>query len=187
MGEMVKRGLRAQLQSGNLLTGQLLVDLGFHPKAPPAELVVNGPYPVIPSVPSELQALTASVSGVLTEIAALPLGELVQDLRTTIQSLDQLASSPKATETLEALSASAAALQTVMANLDQQLGPLMSEAQGTLASANSLVGPESPVRYDLNALMKELSGAARSIRVFADYLERHPDALLRGKPGFANQ
>jgi paraquat-inducible protein B len=63
----------------------------------------------------------------------------------------------------------------------------MSQAQGTLASANSLVGPESPVRYDLNALMKELSGAARSIRVFADYLERHPDALLRGKPGFASQ
>jgi paraquat-inducible protein B len=142
---------------------------------------------VIPSVPSELEALTASVSGVLTEIASLPLSELVQDLRNTIQSLDQLASSPKATETLEALSASAAALQTVMANLDQQLGPLMSQAQGTLASANSLVGPESPVRYDLNALMKELAGAARSIRVFADYLERHPDALLRGKPGFASQ
>jgi paraquat-inducible protein B len=187
MGEMVKRGLRAQLQSGNILTGQLLVDLGFHPKASPAELGGEGPYPVIPSVPSELEALTASVSGVLTEIASLPLSELVQDLRNTIQSLDQLASSPKATETLEALSASAAALQTVMANLDRQLGPLMSQAQGTLASANSLVGPESPVRYDLNALMKELAGAARSIRVFADYLERHPDALLRGKPGFASQ
>ncbi len=187
MAEMVKRGLRAQLQSGNILTGQLLVDLGFHPKEPPAELGTDGPYPVIPSVPSELQALTASVSGILTEIAALPLGELVGDLRATVKSLDQLASSPKAAETLDALSASATALQTVMAKLDQQLGPLMSQASGTLASAQAIVGPESPVRYDLNALMKELSGAARSIRVFADYLERHPDALLRGKPGFANQ
>jgi len=187
MAAMVKRGLRAQLQSGNLLTGQLLVDLGFHPKAPPAELLHDGAYPVIPSVPSELEALTASVNGVLTELAALPLGELVQDLRTTIQSLERLTSSPKATETLEALSASATALQTVMANLDQQLGPLMSQARGTLASAEAIVGPESAVRYDLNAMLKELTGAARSIRVFADYLERHPEALLRGKPGFASQ
>ena len=188
MAEMVKRGLRAQLQSGNLLTGQLLVDLGFHPKAPSAELMVDGAaYPVIPSVPSELQALTSSVSGILTEIADLPLDELVEDLRATVQSLEQLASSPKAAETLDALNASATALQTVMAKLDQQLGPLMSQARGTLASAEAIVGPESPVRYDLNAMFKELTNAARSIRVFADYLERHPDALLRGKTGFANQ
>jgi paraquat-inducible protein B len=187
MSEMVKRGLRAQLQSGNLLTGQLLVDLGFHPKAPSAELVVDGAYPVIPSVPSELQALTSSVNNVLTELASLPLGDLVQDLRATIQSLERMTNSEKAQETLDALNGSAKALQTVMVNLDQQLGPLMSQARGTLASAEAIVGPESPVRYDLNAMFKELTNAARSIRVFADYLERHPDALLRGKPGFANQ
>jgi paraquat-inducible protein B len=63
----------------------------------------------------------------------------------------------------------------------------VSQARGTLASAEAIVGPESPVRYDLDAMLKELTGAARSIRVFADYLERHPDALLRGRSGIASQ
>jgi paraquat-inducible protein B len=187
MKELIKRGLRAQLQSGNLLTGQLLVDLGFHPDAKAAELIEDGEYPEIPSVPSELQALSASVNNVLTQLSSMPLGELVQDLRTTIQSINQLASSPAAGETLDALKLSAIDLQTLMRSLDQQLGPLMRQAQGTLASAEAIVGPESQTRYDLDSLLKELAGAARSIRVFADYLERHPEALLRGKPGFASQ
>jgi paraquat-inducible protein B len=67
------------------------------------------------------------------------------------------------------------------------MGPLMVQALGTLASAESMVGSDSQTRYDLNAMLKELAGAARSIRVFADYLERHPEALLRGKAGFASQ
>src|SRR5919108_4005427 len=88
MEKLVERGLRAQLQPGNLLTGQMLVDLGFHPNAAPANLDRSGEYPEIPSVPSEIDALTASASGILTELAALPLNELVQDLRSTVQNVD---------------------------------------------------------------------------------------------------
>jgi paraquat-inducible protein B len=130
--------------------------------------------------------LTASVNGVLTKLASMPIDELVQELRTTVESINQITGSESVAQTLDSLNASAVALQTVMQNLDQQLGPLMNQARGTLASAEAIVGPESPVRYDLNAMFKELTGAARSIRVFADYLERHPEALLRGKPGTAN-
>ncbi|MEM7024233.1 MAG: hypothetical protein AAF637_16840, partial [Pseudomonadota bacterium] len=187
MEALVERGLRAQLQSGNLLTGALLVDLGFHSDAKAATLLKDGPYPEIPSVPSDLEALTASVNRVISEISGLPLNELVGDLRDTVQTVNKLASSPATTETIEALKGSATELQAVMAQLDQNLGPLLSQARGTLASAEGMVGPDSQVRYDLNAMLKELAGAARSIRVFADYLERHPESLLRGKPGFASQ
>ena len=187
MEKLIERGLRAQLQSGNLLTGQLLVDLGFHPTAAAAKLAHDGEYPEIPSVPSEIDALTTSVSGVLTELAALPLAELVQDLRKTVQGVDRLVSSPHMEETLAAVNVSATELQALVRTMDQELGPLMTQARGTLASAEAIVGPESAVRYDLAAVLKELAGAARSIRVFADYLERHPDALIRGKAGFASQ
>ena len=187
MEKLVERGLRAQLQSGNLLTGQLLVDLGFHPTAAPAKLIRNGTYPEIPTVPSEIDALTTSVSGVLTELAALPLADLVQDLRTTVQGVNQLMTSPQTTQTLEALTMTATELQALVRTVDQQMGPLMVQALGTLASAEAIVGSDSQTRYDLNSMLKELAGAARSIRVFADYLERHPEALLRGKSGFASQ
>jgi paraquat-inducible protein B len=187
MERLVERGLRAQLQSGNLLTGQLLVDLGFHPTAEPAKLSRNGKYPEIPTIPSEIEALTASVNGVLTELAALPLADLVQELRATVQGANQLISSPQTGEFLEALKVTATELQALVQTVDQQLGPLMTQVQGTLASAETMVGSNSQTRYDLDSMLKELAGAARSIRVLADYLERHPEALLRGKPGFASQ
>jgi paraquat-inducible protein B len=187
MEKLVERGLRAQLQPGNILTGQMLVDLGFHPGAAPAKLNRSGEYPEIPSVPSEIDALTASASGILTELAALPLTELVQDLRTTVQGVNELVTSPQTAETLETLKVTANALQTVVQTMDQQLGPLLTQAQGTLASADAMVGSNSQTRYDLDSMLKELAGAARSIRVLTDYLERHPEALIRGKPGFASQ
>jgi paraquat-inducible protein B len=187
MEKLVERGLRAQLQPGNLLTGQLLVDLGFHPDAAPAKLERSGEYPEIPSVPSQIDALTASATGILTELAALPLAELVQDLRSTVQNVDALVSSPRTGETLEALKVTATELQTMVQTIDQQLGPLLAQAQGTLASADAMVGANSQTRYDLNSMLQELAGAARSIRVLTDYLERHPEALIRGKPGFVSQ
>jgi paraquat-inducible protein B len=183
MAALVERGLRAQLKSANLLTGELLVDLDFHPDSPKATLDRSGPYPEIPSVPAELEAMTASVTTALTKLAALPLPELVGDLRQTIQGIDALVTSPDTKQAVAALTQTAVRLEALIGTLDQRVGPLFTQAQSTLAAADGLVGANAPMRYDLNALLKELTGAARSIRLFADYLERHPDALLRGKTG----
>jgi paraquat-inducible protein B len=181
MAALVERGLRAQLKSGNLLTGELLVDLDFHPDSPPASLDRSGAHPKIPSVPAELEALEASVSAMLTKLAALPLPELIDDLRRTIKGIDALVASPDTVGTVAALNQSAVRLAGLLAMFDGQVGPLLVQARSTLASADGLVGADSQARYDLNLLLKELTGAARAIRGLADYLERHPEALLRGK------
>jgi paraquat-inducible protein B len=183
MAALVERGLRAQLKSGNLLSGELLVDLEFHPESPPAQLDRSGAYPEIPAVPAELEALTASVTTALTKLAALPLPELVADLRQTIESVNALVGSPDTKQAVTALNQAAVRLNAVIGTLDQRIGPLFVQAQSALASADGMVGTNAPLRYDLNSLLKELTGAARSIRLFADYLERHPEALLRGKAG----
>jgi paraquat-inducible protein B len=183
MAALVERGLRAQLKSGNLLTGELLVDLDFHPKSPPATLDRSGAHPEIPTVPAQLEALEASVTSVLGKLAALPLPALVDDLRRTVQGVDALVTSPDTKQAVAALTQAAVRLEALIGTLDQRVGPLFVQAQSTLAAADGMVGANSQTRYDLNALLKELTGAARSIRVFADYLERHPEALLRGKMG----
>ncbi len=183
MRSLVAGGLRAQLKSGNLLTGELLVDLDFYPQSAPAKLGESGTYPVIPSVPTQLEVLTASVTGVLSKVAALPLPELIADLRTTLQDVDNLVASPDTKQTVAGLRESATRLQGLLGTIEQRLGPLLTRADSTLASTNALVGQNSQLRYDLGDLMRELTSAARSIRVFADYLERHPEALLRGKAG----
>ena len=183
MAALVQRGLRAQLKSGNLLTGELLVDLDFHPDSPPAKLDRSGTYPEIPSVPAGLEALEASVTTALTKIATLPLPDLVEDLRRTIQGIDDLVASPDTKQAVAALTQAAVRLEALIGTLDQRVGPLFAQAQATLASADGMVGGGRAAAVRHEALLKELTGAARSIRVFADYLERHPDALIRGKTG----
>jgi paraquat-inducible protein B len=69
----------------------------------------------------------------------------------------------------------------------KQLEATLKQAESALASADSLIGPKSQVRYDAVEMMQELRGAARSIRVLTDYLERHPEALIRGKSGGSGQ
>jgi paraquat-inducible protein B len=181
MAALVERGLRAQLKPGNLWTGELLVDLDFHPAAAAAKLDMSGQYPQIPSVPTQLEVLTSSITGLLNQLAALPLGDLVADVQRTVQSVEALMTSPDTTQAITALTASANSLQSLVAKLDGRLDPLMGQAQSTLASANSLIGQNSQLRYDIEDLLRELTSAARSIRLFADYLERHPEALLRGR------
>jgi paraquat-inducible protein B len=181
MAALIERGLRAQLKSGNLLTGELMVDLDFHPDSLPAQLDRSGTYPEIPAVPAQLEALEASVTATLNKLAALPLPELVDDLRRTVQGIDSLVTSPDTRDTIAALNQSATGLAALIGTLDAQLGGVIVQAQSTLASADGLIGANAQGRYDLDALLKELTGAARSIRGLADYLERHPEALLRGK------
>jgi paraquat-inducible protein B len=174
MARLVERGLRAQLQSGSLLTGQLLVALDFHPDSPAAELRTKGRYPEIPTVPSDLEQITQSVEQVLAKVAALPLDELIADLRTTLKSANQTLSTA----------------QSLVGNLDGNVGPLLvslketsKAAEKTLVSADGFIGEQSEIRYDLSLLMQELTEAARSIRFLTDYLEQHPEALIRGKGG----
>ena len=72
-------------------------------------------------------------------------------------------------------------LKKAIVHLDETLV----SARGTFDSATRLVAPDSTLDTELNTTLQELSRAARGLRVLADYLERHPEALVRGKTGEA--
>lgn len=170
---LVKRGLRAQLKPGNLLTGQLYVNLDFFPGSPPAELVMReGETPEIPTMPSDLDEITRSLTELLEKLGSLPLEAVVSDARDTLKSIQNVVNSPDIKQSLQSLRETIQAADAVMV-----------QANATLAATENLVGPRSQARADLVELMKELKNAARSIRVLADYLERHPEALIHGKGG----
>jgi len=190
MAALIRHGLRAQLESGNLLTGELVVALDFHPEAPVAELRMGGAYPEIPTVPTDIEQIRKSVNQVLDKVASAHIPELVDELRVVVSSLNGLVSSPETAGTLLALRQSAESLHQVMNTTNTEIGPLVQSlrrtadsATTTLASLEGAVGQDSRLRYDLGTTLKELATASRSIRVFADYLERHPEALIRGKGG----
>lgn len=197
MAELVKRGLRAQLKTGNLLTGELMVDLTFVPGATPAELDTQGPVAIIPSVPNTLDQLQASVGQMLDRIAKLPVDDLVTSLTGTARKLDALVASPSVQEAVDSLGPSVAQFQRVLQRIDVEAGPILEsvkrtsgdasaalrEARTTMVSVRGTVGPQSELKDDTQDLLRELTRAAQSIRSFADYLDRHPEALVRGKGG----
>lgn len=195
MAELVRRGLRARLQSSNLLTGELVVALDFLPDAAPAELDRSGELPVLPTVPTELEALTASLQQALERIATLPLDALVAELRGAVADVRGLVRDPRIGEALASVDAAAESLARTASRLESDVAPLAAglrevaertaraarEAEAAFAATRDFLGPDSRLRYDLAQLTKELTAAARSIREFADYLERNPQALIRGR------
>ena len=201
MKALIDMGLRAQLQTGSLLTGQLFVALDLHPDTPARLVGADDRYPELPTIPSTIEAITASVSGVLDRVAALPLEEIFADLRQTVEGANKLVTSPEALQTLENLNRTLARAESLMQTLDTEVGPLvaslrstsdtaglaMAQARAALSNAESMTGEKSQLRHDLNTLFGELTRAARSFRVLADYLETHPDALIRGKAGANSQ
>ncbi len=198
---LIDLGLRAQLETGSLLTGQLFVALDLHPETPARLVGADDRYPEIPTIPSTMEAITASLTGVLHRVAALPLEDLIAELRGTVESANALLSSPQAQTALENLNSTLERAEALMQTLDEEVGPLvvslrsasdaagsaMAQARSTLASTESLTGEQSQLRHDLNSLLEELTRAARSFRILADYLETHPDALIRGKAGANTQ
>jgi paraquat-inducible protein B len=201
MQALIYMGMRAQLQTGSLLTGQLFVALDLHPDTPVDLVGADQCYPEMPTIPSTIEAITASLTGILDRVAALPIEDLIADLRQTVEGANKLLSSPETQQALQNLNGTLARAETLMQTLDTEVGPLvaslrstsdaagfaMVQARSTLASAESLIGEQSQLRHDLNTLFEELTRAARSFRVLADYLETHPDAFIRGKAGANSQ
>jgi paraquat-inducible protein B len=148
MAKWVGRGLRGQLQSGNLLTGQRVIALEVFPDAPAASVSYEDGAPVIPTVPSDIQVLTDKVTAVVDKLEKAPVAQLVADLRDAVQQADRLLSSPSVRQGVEGL---------------RQVGPLLDSlrrtseaAQATLRQADRrcsrptvLLGPDSALRYDL--------------------------------------
>jgi paraquat-inducible protein B len=85
--------------------------------------------------------------------------------------------------------------QKLAVNTDARVAPLVASIQKAAASAESTLGQaqktvavvdaalniDSPLRYDLANALREVQGAARSLRVLTDYLEQHPEAVIMGK------
>lgn len=183
--KLVAKGLRAQLKTGNLLTGQLLVDLVFLSDAPPAKVVYRGRYAQLPTVPTPLEEITGKLASILGRLERLPIEEIAANLHDAVKGTSQLVNSQQLSEAARGLKEVVRESQAMMQTMNQDITPALSETllqvQSTLATVEQELERTSPFQQQLNRLFQELTTASRSIRLLADYLERHPEALLRGK------
>jgi len=151
---LVARGMRAQLKTGNLLTGQLLVSLDLHPEAPPATVAWEEPIPVFPTAPTQIAEITQKLTELVNKLQKLPIDRIGEDLRRTLAT---------ANGTLAAANAA------------------LAEAKSTLATTRDAVGPDSQIQANLQRTLYELSEAARSLGLAAEQVETEPESVIFGK------
>jgi paraquat-inducible protein B len=160
---LVSRGLRGQLRTGSLLTGQLYVSLDFFPTAKKASIDWNRTPPELPTTPSGLESLQDSMNRIMTRIDKLPIEELTASARQTLNSTTAL-------------------MQGLNTQVVPQAATTLAAARAALDAAHSTLMPDSGLQQDTAEAVRELTRTAASFRSLADYLQQHPEALLRGKP-----
>jgi paraquat-inducible protein B len=193
MRQLIDQGLRARIGKTVPLVGGDTVNLDFVPQSTPASLG-SGPVPELPTAPaSDISGMLASVSGFVGKLNAMPLDQIADNVHDATQRLAALSRSPELHSTLVHLDQSVANIDAVTRSARGDIGPILArlravanEAQSAMASAKSLLASNGHVQNQpettgIGNAMYELSRAAQSLRSLADYLDRHPEALLRGK------
>ena len=160
---LVARGMRLQLRTGNLLTGQLYLAVDFFPDAPKAKIDWNKDPADFPTVPGTLQSLQDSMSRLMTKLNTIPFEAIGKNTQLTLQSANAF-----------------------LGHLDTEVVPqakeTLSAAHGVMNSANNALQPDTALQQNVADAMSQLAQTAAAVRTLADYLERHPEALVRGKP-----
>lgn len=192
---LLKEGLRAQLKVQSLVTGQLMVEFDFHPDKPVRLAGLDTGYNELPTIPSDLEELERTIDKAIATFEQLPLDELVEKVSSIAAGVEHLVNSPETEASFRNLNRALVeirklarrldkrvpALASSLENTSRQAGSTLDRAAEALAEIQGAVSEDSALHNETLNALRELSAAARSVRVLADYLERHPDALLRGK------
>ncbi len=195
MGRLVQRGLRVQVNSASLITGQKQLAIDLFPEAPPAQLTKQGDTYVIPVAPGSSGDLAGAAGALVAKLEAIPFDQIGQSLAQTLSGASGLVNDPKLHDSVASLQTTLAGAQSLVQRLNSATDPLLrrlpamaQELDEAVRKLNSLAGSvnrgyggNSEFNRDANRLLAQLTDTARSFRVLADLLSRHPEALIRGR------
>jgi paraquat-inducible protein B len=188
---LIHLGYRARLQQSPPVLGDQSIALVRSSGASSAQLLTDGDIPRFPSAPgsSNLDDITAKADAFLGKLDALPLEDIGANLKRITGNLDRLMSSPELKDSLTHLHSTLTSIDTLLQNVQPQIGPLIghlndaaAELAGTATALRQVAeggGPNEDA--SLPEAIRQITEAARSIRTLTDYLDRHPEALIRGK------
>jgi paraquat-inducible protein B len=190
--DMVRRGLRAQLQSQSFIVPQKMIVVDYFPETPIIYAGYNKEYKEIPSIPTRSEELEKSLENVLKEVGKVPFADISQSALSTFNGIDTFFRTTKLQPVFDNLSKNADAIGVLAARVDS-IGMTISTGVNltTSAATSSLKRFDLLVKrledistenqYLLKESLEQLSSAARSMKGLADYLQQHPSDLLYGK------
>ena len=188
LSRLIKHGLRARLGLQSMVTGQLEIELDFMPDT--KAILVGGKtkYAEVPTVPSALSKFAK-------ELQKIPIQEIAHRVTAILASIEKFMDNPELNQSVHNLNQTILDMQKLVKDVDRHVDPLAAGIKKTAGAARpaikevgkafaniaALTGEGSEERKQLDRTLEELQAAARSIKVWAEYLERHPEALIRGK------
>jgi len=196
---IIEKGLRAQLIMQSFITGQLMIELDFHPGTPLNLKNINKEYAEIPTIPSAGEKLSQALGN-------LDLTGLEKHLESTLAGVDRIVNNPDLTASILALKGTLQDASKLLTRVEGQVDPLANDLKKTakdfsklannvdsrvggvatgldktMSTARGTLSEDSPLLVDLQNTLQEISAMSRSLRQVADYLDQHPEALIRGK------
>jgi len=162
LARLVDQGLRAQVRTGNLLTGQLYVSLDFVPHTPKVAFDPNAKPLMIPTVAGSFDKLQEQLAEIVDKLDKIPFDSIGRNLDQTLAGLN-------------------ATIRQVNGKTLPEFRSTLQGVQKTMGTANDALSGDSPLQQNLGTTLEELRRMARSLRVLTDYLSGHPDALIRGR------
>jgi paraquat-inducible protein B len=196
---LIEEGFRATLTMQSLITGKLLIELDYYPGTPLILKNIDKEYIEIPTIPSptsklaqaldklDLEAIQTKLESALDGIATLVnnpdlaasighLKETLRDARKLVNRVDRQVD-PLAQDTKKTVKD----IGKLARDLDARVGELAPSLEKTLSAMRGVISDDAPLIVEMDNTLKAISAASRSFRQLADYLEQHPEALIRGK------
>ncbi len=165
--QLLDHGVQAQTRTGNLLTGQMYIAFDFVAKPAKITFDATAPIPTVPTVPGTLSEVQPQIADIVQKISKVPFDRIGHNLNGTLKEASNTISQlrPEAQKTL-------AEVQRTLISAQESLGRL----------DRNILDPSAPLQRGAEQTMLDLQRAAQSLRTLTDYLERHPESLVRGKP-----
>ncbi|HKN14328.1 MAG TPA: MlaD family protein [Candidatus Binatus sp.] len=200
---LIREGLRAQLGSDSFVTGLLYVALDIQPNTPIQMFAPPGaPLQEIPAVPNPLEQAQAVAMRIFERLDKVDFNAVFTQMTGMLESIREITNSPglkqvvnNSEKTREQLDHTLAGAQQTLSTLNGQVPPLSDSIQKTSTSADAAakqaritlgtvqttIEPNSPINYQALQTLQDVSAAAHSIKELADYLQRNPSAIVRGR------
>ena len=159
----IDRGVRAQLRTSNVVTGQRFIALDLFPDAPRVKVDWTKSPIELPVIASGMQDLEMKINSILTKVEKMPLDDIAMDMKQILAKVDGFLKKVDA-ETMPQFNKTIEDLRRVLANVDDQI-----------------VGKEAPTQQQMREALQEITKAAQGVSALTDYLEKNPEALIRGK------
>jgi paraquat-inducible protein B len=195
MRQLVQNGMRVRMESSDLIAGQEILALEFTPKTQPATISMESDAMVLPGQGGGLDSLDDAIGDIAGKLQQIPFDEIGKNLNHLLASADQTIGGPDMKQAVHSLAITMSNAEDVSRTAKENLSPALkklpdisaqlqnavAQANAFMSSVNNGYGGDSDFQRDAKRTLDQVNDAARSIRLLADYLDRHPEALIQGK------